>query len=127
MGLLRGDPGRGLPNHQALDDFMEFLPGETERAMDEAGYSNTPTAFMDAPAARGVFAFRHPDVARCSGPMPSLATGGYSGEGDHWRLTDNGYRREWIEDGGLDDMVDTALAQAELQLQCSLTDQGVHS
>ncbi|GLW04738.1 hypothetical protein [Streptomyces lavendulae] len=49
--------------------------------------------------------------------------GGYSGEGDHWRLTDNGYRREWIEDGGLYDMVDTALAlQAELQLQCLLTD-----
>ncbi|MFF9179230.1 hypothetical protein [Streptomyces sp. NPDC014793] len=75
------------------------------------------------PKSAGVIAFQHPSVARYLGPIPSLAMGGYSGEGVYFRLTDRSYPREWIKDGRLYDLIDTALAlQAELQLQCLLTD-----
>ncbi|MFF3153226.1 hypothetical protein [Streptomyces sp. NPDC057910] len=138
-------------HRQELEQFKEFLTGEMERVEREATLDEvmqrsahltgeehqraeadfgkwleeqqaygSGTGF---PAVAGVIAFQHPAVARYLGEIPSLAMGGFSGEGIYFRLKDNGYPRQWIEDGVLYDLVDMALAlQAELQLQCLLTD-----
>ncbi|MFD4531974.1 hypothetical protein ACFWNL_20170 [Kitasatospora sp. NPDC058397] len=100
---------------QELADFKQFLPREAAKSPFGAD--------PDFPRTAGVIAFRHSSVARRLGSIPSLAMGGYSGEGVYYRLTDNGYPREWIKDERLYDLIDMALAlQAELQLQCLLTD-----
>ncbi|MFF1788402.1 hypothetical protein ACFVX9_18320 [Kitasatospora sp. NPDC058243] len=71
----------------------------------------------------GVISYAHPVVASNLGSVPSLAMGGPAFAGSFWRFKDNGYPREWIADGRLYDLIDMALAlQAELQLQCLLTD-----
>lgn len=75
-------------------------------------------------AIEGVMSWRHPAVARNTGPSKSLAMGGRIFDGvDYWRLTDGSYPREYVKDARLYDLIDTALAiQAEYQLQCLLTD-----
>ncbi|MFB6878517.1 hypothetical protein [Streptomyces sp. NPDC056323] len=71
----------------------------------------------------GVMSWRHPAIARNTGPNGSLAMGGVTFEGDYWRLMDNGYPREYLKDDRLYDLIDTVLAvQAEYQLQCLLMD-----
>ncbi|MFF0966871.1 hypothetical protein ACFYWA_16905 [Streptomyces sp. NPDC003283] len=142
--LLGGSP-------QPLADFKQFLADEMARVRKIESYDDlsdeereqwhtTPSGFWEAQEARnerlpdvagirrfpsvaGVIAFQHPAVSRFLGKIPSLAMGGYSGAGEYFRLTDNGYPRGWIKDDRLYDLVDMALAlQAELQLQCLLTD-----
>ncbi|MGW0283929.1 hypothetical protein ACWDXT_12540 [Streptomyces sp. NPDC003236] len=129
---------------QELAGFKELLAkkiAELSRELDPSALTDEeqkqfqadPTKFISEwmafqrdtgfPKYAGVIAFQHPSVARYLGPIPSLAMGGYSGEGVYFRLTDRSYPREWIKDGRLYDLIDTALAlQAELQLQCLLTD-----
>ncbi|MFJ7278515.1 hypothetical protein [Kitasatospora sp. NPDC098663] len=131
-------------NRQTLADFKQLLRKKvTESAKDPDPSAMTaeelkefeadPMTFLNGrraagtytgfPSYQGVIAFQHPSVARYLGPVPSLAMGGYSGEGVYFRLTDRGYPRDWIKDDRLYDLVDMALAlQAELQLQCLLTD-----
>ncbi|MBY8884155.1 hypothetical protein K7472_04750 [Streptomyces sp. PTM05] len=130
---------------QQLADFKAFLSKEMRRVRGLTSYKedlteeekeNWHTAIdvwheeqrergsqEEFPAVAGVVAFQHPAVSRYLGKIPSLAMGGYTGGGGYFRLTDNGYPREWIEDGGLYDLIDMAMAlQAELQLQCLLVD-----
>ncbi|MEU6964277.1 hypothetical protein [Streptomyces chrestomyceticus] len=119
---------------QALD-FVTALPGLTQEAAEKKIPEQMRTqedaeAFLewsnyqfDENSVQGVLSWRHPDIARNIGKVPSLAMGGKSFEGNYWRLMDRGYPREYIEDGRLYDLIDTALAiQAEFQLQCLLTD-----
>ncbi|PAU47867.1 hypothetical protein CK936_16285 [Streptomyces albireticuli] len=139
---------RGSQVEKQLKEFIEFLPKETDKARIAKAPSSPRTEFSSLeeqqkyllefgwdqdtgifPAAKGVIAFQHPAVTRCLGMVPSLDMG-YDGDGTgewvravYFRLTDRSYPREWIKDGRLYDLVDTALAlQAELQLQCLLTD-----
>lgn len=71
----------------------------------------------------GIMSWRHPAIARNAGPDASLAMGAVSFEGDYWRLTENSYPRDYVEDQRLFDLIDTAVAiQAEYQLQCLLMD-----
>ncbi|MDC2961319.1 hypothetical protein PO587_43535 [Streptomyces gilvifuscus] len=108
---LRKEARKHLSTPGSIASFSEY--GEWEAHLRGTGF----------PATAGVIAFQHPSVARYLGPIPSLAMGGYSGEGVYFRLTERSYPRDWIEDGRLYDLVDMALAlQAELQLQCLLTD-----
>ncbi|MFJ3222948.1 hypothetical protein ACIPJS_06235 [Streptomyces sp. NPDC086783] len=131
--------GEETQESQELEDFKELLVQKTEELAKEAKrHLSDPDPTDDYakhqewvaqlrgtgfPATQGVIAFQHPSVARYLGPIPSLAMGGYSGEGVYFRLTERGYPRDWVEDGHLYDLIDMALAlQAELQLQCLLTD-----
>ncbi|MFD7587895.1 hypothetical protein ACFV84_21010 [Kitasatospora sp. NPDC059811] len=111
----------GFPDQSSLtsEERKRFIADPMAFIRERNAY-RADTGF---PGFAGVIAFQHPTVARYLGEIESLAMGGYSGEGVYFRLTDNGYPREWIKDGRLYDLIDMALAlQAELQLQCLLTD-----
>ncbi|CAN3983280.1 hypothetical protein [Kitasatospora purpeofusca] len=150
-GLFETEPVELSEIGTQLRDFKAFLAKDVglalERWAKESGlYIEQPTYDPDTPlldqpvmrdpsyyrqvydldrypAVAGVIGFKHPAVSRYLGAIRSLTKGGRSGEGVYFRLTDSSYPREWIKDGRLYDIIDMALAlQAELQLQCLLTD-----
>ncbi|MEU6171096.1 hypothetical protein ABZ832_04140 [Streptantibioticus parmotrematis] len=112
---------RGLRSYQDLtEEEKENWHNDLETWHEAQRERDSQEEF---PAVAGVIAFQHPAVSRYLGKIPSLAMGGYTGGGGYFRLTDNGYPREWIKDGRLYDLIDMAMAlQAELQLQCLLVD-----
>ncbi|MEV8324402.1 hypothetical protein [Kitasatospora sp. NPDC056731] len=120
--FLRENTWQDLEKWAKENDLYVERPSDPLAAALMSGFEGQ--AYEDGfPDAEGVIAFKHPVVARYLGPISSLAMGGRSGEGVYFRLTDSSYPREWIKDGRLYDLVDMALAlQAELQLQCLLTD-----
>ncbi|MFJ9079400.1 hypothetical protein ACIRO3_29780 [Streptomyces sp. NPDC102278] len=120
---------------QQASDFVKALPRLTKEAVEREKQKKPMTGEeiaahfewlvyeFDQDSVQGVMSWRHPDIARNIGSSASLAMGGRSFEGAHWRLKDCGYPREYIKDQRLYDLIDTALAiQAEFQLQCLLTD-----
>ncbi|MFG2622174.1 hypothetical protein ACGFXC_31605 [Streptomyces sp. NPDC048507] len=117
---------------EQLREQRKSAGGEAEAAPEPTdeqlayGYRTSyqrPMTTASGVAVQGAMAFQHPAVARNIGYSASLAMGGISFSCEHWRLKDNGYPREWIKNAELWDILDMALAlQAELQLQCLLTD-----
>ncbi|MFH8692491.1 hypothetical protein ACH4EC_37215 [Streptomyces anulatus] len=121
---------------QQAQGFVEALPRLTKEAAEKrktlsAGPSEAEVREymewlnyeVDRDTIQGVMSWHHPDIARDIGPNASLAMSGFNSRYHYWRLKDCGYPREYIEDQQLYDLIDTALAiQAELQLQCLLTD-----
>ncbi|MFB6991309.1 hypothetical protein ACFC0C_26515 [Streptomyces sp. NPDC056178] len=116
--------------YRELEDFQKFLGKEAERCVaaevplgEDLHRRWLETFSTDFPVVAGVIAFQHSAVARSMGKVQSLDMGVKAKGGVYWRLTGRGYPREWIEYDFLYDEIDTALAlQAELQLQCLLTD-----